>query len=52
MDPRVGDEDIMYVKSSLIDEAFLMAFGNKLIDFRRRGGNTNDDGESSSRPHT
>ena len=41
----------MYVESGLVDEAFLVPLGNKLIDFRRCGGDADDNGESSGRPH-
>lgn len=41
------NEDITHVEPGFVNEAFLVALGNKLIDFRRRCGDANDDGESS-----
>jgi len=42
----------MYVESGLVNEAFPVALGYKLVDICGRGGDTNDDGESNGRPHS
>lgn len=40
-------EDITNVESGFVNKTFLVALGNKSIDFRRRCGDADDDGESS-----